>query len=145
MKRILFFDRTNAERGMTLVEVIAVIILIGLIMTVVAKGILGKSDAAKAELNVVKMQEVKQALETYRLKYNVYPDQMLDMVRPSDKVTKGGSLFTPLLEEDQINDIWGFPLLYKAENNGRSYTITSLGADGAQGGTGSKQDITIRP
>ena len=134
----------NNQRGMTLIEVLAVIVLIALIMGVVARGIFGKSDAAKAELNIVKMENVMRALETYRLKYNSYPSSLDDLIKPGDKKLEG-KIFMKLADEDELLDIWGFPYIYKAENNNRTYTLSSLGADGIEGGDSANSDVTKRP
>lgn len=128
---------------MTLVEVLAVIVLIGLIMAVVAKGVVGKGDAAKAKLNEVKMEKVKQALAQYRLEYNSYPEQLINLAKPSGD--NSGKLFVALAEADDLKDIWGFDYIYKPENEGRSYTLSTLGSDGVPGGEGAKQDVTMRP
>lgn len=133
------------EEGMTLVELLVVIVLISLIAVVVGQNVIGQGDAAKAELNVVKMEKLKNLLGQYRLKFNNYPATLEDLRRPSAEVQKSGKLFVSLAEESDLNDVWSFPYIYKSENNGRSFTLTSLGSDGVEGGEGPKQDVTIRP
>ncbi len=133
------------EKGMTLVEVLAVIVLIALIMGVVAKGVIGKGDAAKAKLNEVKMEKVKSSLAQFRLEYNIYPSRLENLVTAGPEVKDSGKPFIATADPDDLKDIWGFPLLYKMENDGRSYSLTTLGSDGVEGGEGSKQDVTVRP
>ena len=133
------------QAGMTLVEVLAVIVLIALIMGVVAKGIFGKGDEAKARLNVVKMENVQQALESYRLDFSKYPNSLNELITPSADVKQSGKLFIAKAKEDDLKDIWGFPYSYSAQNNGQSYTLKSLGSDGIEGGEGAKQDVVKRP
>ncbi len=145
MNNRIFSSKVLSEKGMTLVEILAVVVLIALIMGVVVKGITGKGDAAKAQLNVAKMEKVKQALSLYRMQFNSYPNSLDGLMTPSGDIKSSGQLFTPFIEEDEMNDIFGFPFVYKTEGNGRAYTLTSLGSDGLQGGDGAKQDITIRP
>jgi general secretion pathway protein G len=140
-----YHQELKNNKGMTLVEILAVILLIGLIMTVVVKGVMGKSDSAKANLNTIKMEKVKQYLSQYRLQYNSYPSSLDGLVHASGDVQKSGQVFISLAEEDELTDVWGNPLLYKSENNGRSYSLTSLGSDGVQGGDGANTDITLRP
>ena len=41
-------------------------------------------------------------------------------------------------------DPWGQPLIYSRIADGRGYTLSSLGSDGAKGGTGAAGDIVIR-
>ena len=135
----------NSERGMTLIEILVVIVLISLIAVVVGKNVIGQGDAAKAELNVVKMEKLKNLLGQYRLKFNSYPAKLDDLVKPNADVEKSGKIFVALAGNDDLLDVWGFPFVYKSENSGRSYAITTLGSDGVQGGEGANQDVTIRP
>ena len=135
----------SSEHGLTLIEILVVIVLISLIAVVVGTNVIGQGEAARAELNVVKMEKLKSLLGQYRLKFNNYPDRLGDLVKPNADVQKSGKLFVAIASEDDIKDVWGFPYLYKAENNGRTYTLSSLGADGVEGGEGANQDITMRP
>ncbi|MDD2941401.1 MAG: type II secretion system major pseudopilin GspG [bacterium] len=138
-------DSLNNERGMTLVEILAVITLLSLIFVVVGRGILGKSDAAKAKLNVTKMENVKQALSQYRLDFNTYPPTIQGLVSAPSDVKSSGKLYVPFLEEEDLKDIWGTPYRYSLENDGRTYSLSSLGSDGGEGGEGANQDVTLRP
>jgi len=38
-------------------------------------------------------------------------------------------------------DAWGHPMIYERSGDGRSFTLTSLGADGAEGGSGVDADL----
>ncbi len=131
------------SRGMTLVEIIAVVVLIALVMGVVAKGVFGKSDQAKGALNKTKMEKLQNIVETYRLQYNRYPTKLDDLITKSGDI--GSSYFTAMAEKDDFGDLWGGDYVYKTENNNRSYTITSLGKDGVPGGQGPDQDLVIGP
>ena len=135
----------NSQRGMTLIEIIVVIVLISLVFGIVAKGVFGRGEAAKAQLNTVKMEKLKNAVEQYRFQYNSYPSKLDDLLRPSGDVKKSGKIFTALVQEDELLDVFGYPYVYRSENNNRSYAITSLGSDGIEGGEGAKQDVTMRP
>jgi general secretion pathway protein G len=136
---------TMDERGMTLVEVIAVIVLITLISLVVGRSVFSASSGAKAKLNLTKMENLRQALGQYRLQYNVYPSKLEDLVKASPEVKASGQLFTPLATEEDLKDIWGIDYLYTADKGGRTYLLKCLGADGAEGGEGENQDITKQP
>jgi general secretion pathway protein G len=135
----------NRERGMTLVEVLAVIVLIGLILTVVARGVTSRGNAAKAKLNELKMTKLKQSLENYQLEYNNYPGNLNDLVKQSSDNRDSGKLFTPYASPDDLKDVWGKEFQYRQENDGRSFALTSFGADGVAGGENDKQDLTMKP
>lgn len=132
----------GSERGMTLIEVIAVVVLIGLIMTVVARGVFGKSESAKAQLNLVKMENISNALAQYKLQFNTYPDSLNGLVEAPADIKSSGQLYTPFLKKEDLSDVWKVPYIYKTGNHRRSYSLTSYGSDGVAGGTGPKQDVT---
>jgi general secretion pathway protein G len=137
--------KSKNEKGLTLVELLVVIVLIGLISVVVAKNVVGKGDIAKAELNVVRMNSLKNSLGQFRLKFNTYPGKLDELVTGSGDTKNSGQIFMPLIEEDELKDMWGFPYVYKLENDGRVFSLKSLGSDGLEGGEGAKQDVTVRP
>jgi general secretion pathway protein G len=135
----------KSERGMTLVELLVVIVIIGLMMAVLSKGLFAQKDKAQAQLNQTAMNKLQEVIEQYRLEFNTYPSALEDLVRPSGEVQQSGKPFFPLTAADALKDVWGNPFIYRAENNNRSYSLTSLGSDGIEGGDGAKQDITLRP
>lgn len=135
----------RAQAGLTLIEILVVIVLISLIAVVVGKNVIGQGEAARAELNIVKMEKLKSLLGQYRLKFNSYPGKLNNLIKASPEVQKSGKLFIAVATKDDIEDVWGFPFVYKSENNGRSYTLTTLGSDGTSGGEGADQDVTMRP
>lgn len=133
----------NDERGMTLIEILAVITLLVIVMATIARGVFTKSESAKAKLNVAKMEAVKRALSQFKLEYGKYPEQIEDLTRRPSYLQDSGKLYTKLAEEDELKDIWENPYIYRPENKGRSYSLSSLGADGAAGGEDANQDITM--
>lgn len=133
------------QLGLTLVELLAVIVILGLIITVVLKNVSSQSEAAKAKLNETKMMQLQQMIDQYRLEYNTYPSSLNDLVRESASIKESGKVFVALVKPEQLKDIWNFDYIYKMESDGRAYSLTSLGSDGIPGGEGAKQDVTKRP
>jgi len=131
---------SNNTRGMTLVEVLAVIVILGLILTVVARNVIGKSEDAKAKLNDVKMENLINSIGLFRLEYNTLPASLAEMAKPSSATQ--GKTFTPFAKDDDLKDVWGNEFLYRTENNKRTFALTTLGSDGVQGGEGAKGDVT---
>ncbi len=111
-----------APRGMTLVEIMVVIGIIGTITVVLATGVLSSSDEADknaASLLLGKWQE-QLDLHAARSSDRKFPDNL------SVIVEKG------LLNEDQAKDPWGTALSYSS--SGRAYELCSGGPDGSIGG-----------
>lgn len=135
----------NNEKGLTLVELLVVVTLIGLIAVVVASNVFSKGEAAKADLNMVRMNSLKQEISRYRLTYNSYPTGLQDLIKPNSQVQATGRPFTAILKDEELKDMWGNQYEYKMENSGRSYVLMSYGSDGIQGGEGANQDVSVRP
>lgn len=137
--------QVRSESGLTLVELLVVIVLISLIAVVVGKNVIGQGAAAKAQLNVVKMEKLRSLLGQYRLQYNSYPAKLGELVTGGGDIKSSGKIFVPLATEDDLNDVWNFPFIYRTESDGRTFAITSLGEDGIEGGDGARQDVTLKP
>lgn len=136
---------TSNERGLTLVELLVVVVLLGLIFTVIGSNVFSKGEAAKAELNRSRMESIKQEVSRFRLTFNTYPRSLEELIRPSQQMQQSGRLFSPILKEDEFLDMWGNKYIYRLENDGRSYSLTTLGSDGVPGGEGHAMDFTLRP
>ena len=70
--------------------------------------------------------------------YNALPGSLDALVR-CDEVS--GQACIPITEEEQLKDAWGTKFVYT--QNGRSYTIKSMGADRKAGGTGVEGDMQL--
>ncbi len=139
------FYSVKNQRGMTLVELLVVVVILGVMIAVLGKGVFTQGSAARAKLNEIAMTKVQEAVERYRLEYNTYPSSLEDLVRQSSSIKDSGKAFFPLIDEKSLQDVFGFPFVYRSENNNRSYSLKSLGSDGIEGGEGVKQDIELRP
>ena len=62
-----------AARGMTLLEIMVVVLIISLIASVVGVGVMGRLEEAKRETAMNQIREFEKSLEFYKLNYNKYP------------------------------------------------------------------------
>jgi len=134
-----------SSRGFTLIEIMVVVFILGLLVTLVAPRVMGRTDEAKRTKAAADLRAVQQALNLYRLDNGDYPttDQGLQAL-----VTKPQSGTIPrrwnsegYLEKVQT-DPWGHPYIYIS--NGDHYTLKSFGADGEEGGEGKYADLDSR-
>jgi general secretion pathway protein G len=131
MKRKLKGRR--APRGMTLIEIMVVLVILGLIASAVVIAVFPQLQKARVDQTTLSIGNLDNALKLYNARKGKFPDTatgfkaLMDM-EIIDKVPK---------------DAWGNDFVYTLEN-GRPI-ITSYGADGVPGGTGNDADLTNRP
>jgi general secretion pathway protein G len=130
--------RLNAEKGLTLIEIMVVLIILGIVISFVGGRVLGAGDKAKARITKLKLQDVAQKIDQYRMEYNALPQSLTDLTQCNDQTGPG---CIPSTTEDQLVDAWGNKLDYRLENNGRTYVIISMGGDGKTGGEGADYDL----
>ena len=116
-----------AKRGMTLIEIMIVVALLGTLMTILVKSLTGTRDATMVDACKLAMQQIGQSLEMYKVHHFKYPttDLGLDALvkEPSgDKHWHG-----PYTEGKKLNDPWGTKFEY--ESDGRTFKIKSAGAN----------------
>lgn len=133
------------QAGLTLVEVIAVVLLIAIIASVVGGKVFSTAGKAKAGLNKTKMTSLMNQLQTYKLQYNNYPSSLQGLIKPSAETKNSPIPFSAFVKAEDLLDVWGTPYVYAAENNGRSFVLKSLGEDGVPGGDGTNSDMEERP
>lgn len=137
--------RHDARSGFTLIEIMAVVLIIGLLTTLVGIAIVPQIDKSRVSTARAQLKMLDAAIETYRMDNIRFPttDQGLQalIVPPPDarNYQPGG-----YLRERRIPlDPWGNPYQYEApgQHNDHAYDLWSFGADGAPGGEGVDADI----
>jgi general secretion pathway protein G len=135
--------RNNA--GFTLIEIMAVVLIIGLLSTIVGVSIFAQVDKGRITATSVQISNLESVLELYRMDSARYPttEQGLDALvnEPDDarNYPPGGYLQKKRVPEDP----WGNPYEYEqpGQNNPESYDLWSFGGDGNPGGDGANADI----
>lgn len=132
-------------KGFTLIEIMVVVFILGLLVTLVAPKIMGRTDEAKRTKAAADIRAIQQALNLYKLDSGAYPttEQGLQalVTKPQSGVVPARWNPEGYLEKVQL-DPWGHPYLYLS--NGDRYTLKSLGADGEEGGEGKYADLDSR-
>ena len=131
--------------GFTLIEIMAVVLIIGLLSTLVGVAIFPQIDKSRVNAARAQIKMLDAALETFRMDSARFPttDQGLEalIMEPADarNYQPGGYLRERRLPDDP----WGNPYLYESpgQNNPHAYDIWSWGADGEAGGSGVDADI----
>jgi general secretion pathway protein G len=117
--------------GMSLIEIIIVVALLGTLMAYMVSNLIGTSNNAKIDQAKLGMGVIQQSLQMYRIHNNRYPTteqgfQAL-LANPGDSKTWRG----PYIEENKLKDPWSVDFVY--ESDGRNFKIISAGPDGTMG------------
>ena len=121
------------DAGFTLVELMVVIAIIAGLATIVGVNVLGALDDADRATAQAQIRTFSTALITYKIQFNEFPSTLDGLVNNSKNRNFLDSNTVPV-------DPWGNPYRYKSQ--GRSFIITSYGADGTPGGTDDDADIS---
>lgn len=124
--------RIRSEQGLTLVEIIVVLVILSILIGFLTSGLFSQGAKAKARINELQMKKVQAAINQYQLMYNSLPPSLQALVSCNEQT---GSACVPVTEASALKDAWDTPFLYTLDNGGRSYTLKSLGADRREGGT----------
>jgi general secretion pathway protein G len=137
--------RLRETSGFTLIEIMVVVFILGLLITLVAPRILGRTDEARQTKAAADIKAIEQALALYKLDNGSFPtsEQGLQalVTRPTTGLIPRRWNPDGYLEKPPI-DPWGTPYVYQSDGN--AYVLRSFGADGAEGGEGKNADIDSR-
>jgi len=126
---------------MTLVEILAVVVILGLVVATLTVGFSGSFGKAKHELAKTGIGLIAGKVETYRLDKNMYPPAETGLAILSDGYARPTDSY--YLSPDHLLDPWDHPYVIIIPGpDGHPYEIVSYGADGQPGGEGENADIS---
>lgn len=131
------------QRGMTLIEILVVLTLIGIITGIVAGNFIGKGEKAKADAARIEIGQVSQALDLYKLEIGRYPTTQEGLQALIQAPAGVNNWNGPYWKKNTVpKDPWGNEYRYTSPAASAPYEIVSLGADGKEGGDGVNKDIS---
>jgi general secretion pathway protein G len=134
----------KSRSGFTMVELMAVLIILGLLATVVVSNFVGATDRARVETTKMTLKTLHNAINNYKMDTGSFPsdDEGLEalITEPPSGVTgwqQDGYLDSTTLPLDG----WGNEFIYRRYGENNRPVIISYGADGKEGGEGYDQDL----
>lgn len=122
--------RARRRRGMTLIEIMVVMVILGLIAGMVGIAVVGAADQARVDRSRTDIHNLQGTLDLYKARHGRYPDT--------------GSGLKALVDENILSkmpqDAWGND--YQYLNEGGKAVVKSYGADGQPGGDGNNADLS---
>ena len=143
MQALLLSSRR--DRGFTLLEILVVVMILGLLISLAAPRIIGRTDEARIVKARADIKAIEEALNMYKLDSGIYPTTeqgLIALVEEPDT----GNIPRHWREDGYLErvpvDPWDNEFLYASD--GRQYVLRSLGADAEEGGDGVDADIDSR-
>jgi general secretion pathway protein G len=134
----------QGEQGFTLVEMLVVIAIIGLIMGLIGPRVLNYLSESKVKAAKIQMQSFASALDLFNLDAGRYPSTSEGLDALVHRAPGLAAWNGPYLKGGNVPmDPWGHPYIYRAPGEHNAFDIVSLGADGAEGGSGVAADISL--
>jgi general secretion pathway protein G len=134
-----------SEAGLTLLEMIVVLVIIAIVATLVGMNVMGRPDQARVTTTKSNLATISSALKMYRLDNGQYPstEQGLKalVTKPATPPIPSGWAEGGYLSQDPV-DAWGNPYTYSAA--GAAFELKSLGKDGKPGGEGLDADLDAK-
>jgi general secretion pathway protein G len=130
--------RATRASGFTLLEMLAVIVLIGIIGTVVVTQVGKNVDKGKYGAGKAQLTTLSQKIENYALDNGAPPPQLEDLVvKPANATNWQG----PYAKESELKDPWGHAFGYQYPGQHGSFDLVFYGQDGKPGGDGYSKDV----
>ena len=128
----------SRSKGFTLLEMLAVIVLIGIIGAVVVTQVGKNVDKGKYGAGKAQLMTLSQKIENYALDNGSPPQQLDDlMTKPANATNWQG----PYAKESELKDPWGHQFGYQYPGQHGSFDLVFYGQDGKPGGDGYSQDV----
>ncbi len=133
----------SLQRGLTLIEVMVVVMILGILAALIVPNIVGRDDQARVSVVASDLHAVASALEMFKLDNFNYPNQEQGLEAlakdPGNLPNWNKNGYLKKLPKDP----WGKPYIYIPPAQTGQYDIVSLGADGQEGGEGVAKDISL--
>ena len=135
-------NRKRQQAGVTLIEMLVVVTIIGLFVALVGPGLWKNVDKGRVTAARVQIHNFMGALGSYKLDTGTFPttEQGLQALRVKPEGVNQWN--GPYMEQEIPKDPWAHDYVYKYPGeHGDEPDIISLGADGQPGGEALNADI----
>ena len=123
--------RHVGQQGFSLIEMLAVIVLIGIVAGIVVQNVGKNVNSGKYNAGKAKVGSLTGKIEAYSLDNGTAPQRLEDLVkRPGNATNWNG----PYAKESDLKDTFGHDFQYKSPGEHGEFDLVFLGRDGQAGG-----------
>ncbi|WLH33066.1 type II secretion system major pseudopilin GspG [Pseudomonas sp. FP2196] len=136
-------SRSNAaarrrQGGFTLLEMLAVIVLLGIVATIVVRQVGGNVDKGKYGAGKAQLSSLSMKVESFGLDVGSPPGNLQQLLtKPANAVGWAG----PYAKPSDLKDPFGHAFGYRYPGEHGSFDLIFYGQDGQPGGDGYKADL----
>ena len=134
------------NKGFTLVELMAVLLILALIGGFAGKNIMNAVGRAKVTATKTRLKELHQAVNMFKLDTGRYPSEDMGLLELVEEPTdvEGWASGGYLESTDVPLDGWKHEFVYMLNpESGKPFVIISYGADGKEGGEEDTDDFDL--
>jgi len=122
----------KSEKGMTLVELIIVVVIIAMLVAALTLTVRGRFSQAKEKIAEIALSEIEGALDLYMVEVGSYPQEGMGLDALIENPGSSDTWNGPYIKRSPV-DPWGKPYLYRYPgSHGIDYDLCSSGADGIE-------------
>ncbi|MBE6365776.1 MAG: type II secretion system protein GspG [Lentisphaerae bacterium] len=132
------------KKKFTLIEVVIVIVILVTLASIATPMYMNYVSKANIGAAQSQVELLADAVQGYRTDNKQYPSEDSGLEALVENVDDLETWNGPYIEGSIPKDPWGNDYIYRLDEDGRSFEIISLGADGEEGGEGEDADISSR-
>ncbi|MEN4751038.1 type II secretion system major pseudopilin GspG [Pseudomonas sp. Ps21-P2] len=138
MRPTPFTAITRRQRGFTLLEMLAVIVLLGIVATIVVRQVGGNVDKGKYGAGKAQLASLSMKIESYGLDLGSPPKTLQQLV---EKPANASGWAGPYAKPSDLKDPFGHAFGYRFPGQHGPFDLIFFGQDGQPGGEGYNADL----
>jgi general secretion pathway protein G len=133
----------SRQAGITLLELLVVLVILALIAGFAARPLINVLSGAKADAAAIKLEGLIEVLDLYSLEVGHYPSEQDGLEALFERPPGAEAWNGPYVRKrEHLLDPWNRLYLYRYPGDNGDFDLWSLGADGIEGGDDEDADVT---